>query len=60
MARSTRSRASSLTKRVRLSTCETVEVVNKELPALWRGEKTAREVMLEIKRQTDPILKQGV
>ena len=37
-----------------------MDVVNKELPALWRGEKTAREVCLEIKRQTDPILKVSI
>ena len=37
-----------------------MDIVNKELPALWRGEKTARDVCLEIKRQADPILKQGV
>ena len=38
---------------------EMMEVVNKELGVLWRGEKTAREVCAEIKRQTDPILKQA-
>ena len=39
---------------------EMMVVVNKELGTLWRGEKTAREVCLEIKRQTEPILKQSV
>jgi multiple sugar transport system substrate-binding protein len=39
---------------------EMMVVVNKELPPLWRGEKTAREVCTEIKRQTDPILKQSM
>ncbi|HEU5317426.1 MAG TPA: extracellular solute-binding protein [Chloroflexota bacterium] len=34
-----------------------MDIVNKELPALWRGDKTAREVCAEIKRQVDPILK---
>ena len=34
-----------------------MDIVNKELPALWRGEKTAREVCTEIKRQVDLILK---
>jgi multiple sugar transport system substrate-binding protein len=38
---------------------EMMDVVNKELPALWRGEKTAREVCAEIKRQVEPILKQA-
>ena len=38
---------------------EMMEVVNKELGVLWRGEKTARDVCAEIKRQTDPILKQA-
>jgi multiple sugar transport system substrate-binding protein len=37
-----------------------MEVVTRELPALWRGEKTAREVCSEIKRQVDPILKQSL
>ena len=37
-----------------------IELVNRELPALWRGEKTARDVCAEIKRQTDPILKQAL
>jgi multiple sugar transport system substrate-binding protein len=36
---------------------EMMEIVNRELPALWRGEKTAREVCAEIKRQVDPVLK---
>lgn len=34
-----------------------MDVVSKELPALWRGEKTARDVCAEIKRQVDVILK---
>ncbi|MGH2368168.1 MAG: ABC transporter substrate-binding protein [Chloroflexota bacterium] len=34
-----------------------MEVVNAELPALWQGEKTAREVCTEIKRQVDQVLK---
>ncbi|HEX2516551.1 MAG TPA: sugar ABC transporter substrate-binding protein [Chloroflexota bacterium] len=38
---------------------EMMEVVNRELPALWRGEKTAREVCAEIERQVEPILKAG-
>jgi multiple sugar transport system substrate-binding protein len=36
---------------------EMMEVVDKHLPLLWSGEKTAREVCGEIKRLTDPILK---
>jgi hypothetical protein len=34
-------------------------IVNKELPALWQGGKTAREVCGEIKRQADVVLKQA-
>jgi hypothetical protein len=34
-----------------------MDIVNRELPTLWRGEKTAREACAEIKRQVDPILK---
>jgi maltose-binding protein MalE len=33
------------------------EVVGRELPALWRGDKTAREVCTEIKRQAELVLK---
>ena len=36
---------------------EMMAVVDKLLPSLWAGEKTAREVCGEIKRLTDPILK---
>ena len=36
---------------------EMMEVVDTQLPLLWNGEKTAREVCAEIKRLTDPILK---
>lgn len=36
---------------------EMMQVVSAELPALWRGEKTAREVCVEIKRQADVVLK---
>ena len=38
---------------------EMMEVVDRELPALWRGEKTAREVCAEIERQVEPVLKAG-
>jgi hypothetical protein len=34
-----------------------MEAVDKQLPSLWSGEKTARDVCGEIKRLTDPILK---
>jgi hypothetical protein len=34
-------------------------VVEAQLPLLWRGEKTAREVCTEIKRLTDQVLKGG-
>jgi len=33
------------------------DVIAKELPALWRGEKTAKDVCAEIKRQVDIVLK---
>jgi ABC-type glycerol-3-phosphate transport system substrate-binding protein len=33
------------------------DVINKELPALWRGDKTAKDVCAEIKRQVDLVLK---
>jgi multiple sugar transport system substrate-binding protein len=36
---------------------EMIDIVNKELPALWRGDKTAKEVCTEIKRQADLVLK---
>jgi multiple sugar transport system substrate-binding protein len=38
---------------------EMMRVVDAQLPLLWRGEKTAREVCAEIKRLTDPVLKGG-
>jgi multiple sugar transport system substrate-binding protein len=38
---------------------EMMQVVDQQLPALWKGEKTARETCQEIKRQTDTILKAG-
>lgn len=34
-----------------------VEIINRELPALWRGERTAKDVCTEIKRQCDVVLK---
>jgi multiple sugar transport system substrate-binding protein len=36
---------------------EMMEIVDRELPSIWRGEKTARDVCLEIKRQVDQVLK---
>ena len=36
---------------------EMIAEVNKLLPQLWNGDKTARDVCGEIKRLTDPILK---
>jgi multiple sugar transport system substrate-binding protein len=36
---------------------EMMEVVDKQLPLLWSGERTARQVCEEIKRLTDPVLK---
>jgi multiple sugar transport system substrate-binding protein len=36
---------------------EMIQVVNQELPTLWRGDKTAREVCGEIQRQAAPLLK---
>jgi hypothetical protein len=38
---------------------EMMQVVEAQLPFLWRGEKSAREVCQEIKRLTDPVLKEG-
>jgi multiple sugar transport system substrate-binding protein len=38
---------------------EMMQVVDAQLPLLWRGEKSAREVCQEIKRLTDPVLKEG-
>ena len=34
-----------------------MEIVDRELPSIWRGDKTARDVCLEIKRQVDQVLK---
>jgi multiple sugar transport system substrate-binding protein len=35
---------------------EMIAIVNKELPALWNGSKTAKEVCTEIKREADQVL----
>jgi multiple sugar transport system substrate-binding protein len=34
-----------------------IDIVNRELPAIWRGDKTAKDVCAEIKRQADLVLK---